>query len=47
MLAYMMYGLKTKPADQKLSVYLIHTRLGVQGTVIGAFALGMIAMIYQ
>ncbi len=29
------------PAGEKLSVYLIHTRLGVQSTVIGALCLVM------
>ncbi len=41
-LSYMLYGLKNKPANQKMSVYLIHTRLGVQGTVIGMLTVGMI-----
>ena len=32
---YMAKNFKNKPKDMKLSVYLIHTRLLAQGTVIG------------
>jgi hypothetical protein len=42
----MLIGLKNKPKDVKLSVYLIHTRLAVQGTVITALSIGMIGQIY-
>ena len=32
---YMARNFKNKPKDMKISVYLIHTRLLAQGTVIG------------
>ena len=34
-LVYMAREFKNRPKDMKISVYLIHTRLFVQGTVIG------------
>lgn len=46
-LGYMLYGLKNRDPGQKLSVYLIHTRLAVQGTVIGALSMGMIYQMYR
>lgn len=46
-LGYMMYGLKNRKPGEKLSVYLIHTRLGVQGTVVGALTLGMAMHMYH
>lgn len=46
-LAYMLSGVGRRGKGEKLSVYLIHTRLGVQGTIIGALALGMGYQIYQ
>ena len=33
--AYMARNFKNRPKDMKISVYLIHTRLLAQGTVIG------------
>ena len=46
-LAYMAYGLRHKPKTEKLSVYLIHTRLGVQGTVIGALTCAMVYHLFR
>jgi len=40
--AYMAREFKNRPQNMKLSVYLIHTRLVAQGTVIGVLTLGMI-----
>ena len=34
---YMARNFKNRPKDMKVSVYLIHTRLFAQGTVIGEF----------
>ena len=46
-LGYMLYGIKNKPKDMRLSVYMIHTRMYVQGTVIIALTVGMAAQIYK
>jgi hypothetical protein len=43
-LGYMAWGLRTR--KEKLSVYLIHTRLGVQGSIIGALSVAMTYQIY-
>ena len=43
-LCYMAWGLTHRQPGEKLSVYLIHTRLGVQGAIIGTLAA---AMTYQ
>jgi len=45
-LAYMARGFKNKGADVKTSVYLIHTRMVAQMSVIGVLSLGMIHQIY-
>ena len=46
-LGYMARNFKNKPKDMKFSVYLIHTRLVAQGTVVGVLSLGMLYQIYQ
>ena len=43
-LGYMAYSWRT--SKEKLSVYLIHTRLGVQGSVVGALTVAMGYQIY-
>jgi len=43
---YMAKNLKNKPKDMKLSVYMIHTRLLAQGSVVGVLSLGMIYQMY-
>ncbi len=45
--AWMMWGLKHRPKDQKLSVYLIHTRLGVQSAVVGCLTMAMAYNIFK
>lgn len=44
-LGYMMYTLRT--SKQKLSVHLIHTRLGVQGSVVVCMTAAMCYQFYQ
>jgi len=44
---YMARGFKNKDPNMKTSVYLIHTRLLAQGTVIGVLTLGMMHQMYQ
>ena len=46
-LGYMLWGLRHRPKNEKLSVYLIHTRLGVQSTVIGALTLAMAYTLFK
>ena len=46
-LGYMAWGLTHRKPGEKLSVYLIHTRLGVQGAIIGTLAAAMTYQIYQ
>lgn len=43
----MMAKVARRPKDQKLSVYLIHTRLGVQGAIVGALTLAMLAETFK
>jgi len=43
---YMAKKFKDRPAGTKTSVYLIHTRLLAQGTVVGVLTLGMIYQMY-
>jgi len=43
---YMARGFKNKDPNMKTSVYLIHTRLLAQGTVIGVLTLGMLHQMY-
>jgi len=38
---------KNKPKDMKISVYLIHTRLIAQGTVVGFMTVGMIGQMWK
>jgi len=45
-LGYMIRNFKNKQSDMKLSVYVIHTRLLAQGTVVGVLSLGMIHQLY-
>eukprot|EP00091_Calanus_sinicus_P008931 TRINITY_DN21231_c0_g1_i1.p1 TRINITY_DN21231_c0_g1~~TRINITY_DN21231_c0_g1_i1.p1 ORF type:complete len:105 (-),score=11.20 TRINITY_DN21231_c0_g1_i1:102-416(-) len=44
--AYMAKNFKNKDPNMKLSVYVIHTRLLAQGTVIGVLTLGMMHQMY-
>lgn len=44
---YMARNFKNRPKDMKVSVYLIHTRLVAQGTVIGVLCLGMLNEMYK
>jgi len=44
---YMARSFKNKPKDMKLSVYLIHTRMFAQGSVIGVLSLGMMYQMFQ
>eukprot|EP00088_Acartia_fossae_P019837 TRINITY_DN21596_c0_g1_i1.p1 TRINITY_DN21596_c0_g1~~TRINITY_DN21596_c0_g1_i1.p1 ORF type:complete len:103 (+),score=11.70 TRINITY_DN21596_c0_g1_i1:23-331(+) len=44
--AYMIRNFRNRSPDMKLSVYVIHTRLLAQGTVIGVLSLGMIYQMY-
>ena len=46
-LCYMAWGLTHRKPGEKLSVYLIHTRLGVQGAIIGTLAAAMTFQIYK
>merc|ERR1712126_460747 len=41
-LAYMARQFKNKPKDMKISVYLIHTRMYAQMTVVGVLCCGML-----
>jgi len=43
---YNIWGLRTKPKDMKLSVYLIHMRVGAQGFVVSALTLGVCYQMY-
>jgi len=43
---YMARNFKNRDPNMKISVYLIHTRLLAQGTVIGVLTLGMIHQMY-
>jgi hypothetical protein len=45
-LCYMAWGLTHRKPGEKLSVYLIHTRLGVQGAIIGTLAAAMTYQLY-
>jgi len=45
-LAYSAFKFKTR-GDQKLSVYLIHTRVAAQGAIVGALTVGCIYQIFQ
>eukprot|EP00096_Caligus_rogercresseyi_P001895 TRINITY_DN1331_c0_g1_i1.p1 TRINITY_DN1331_c0_g1~~TRINITY_DN1331_c0_g1_i1.p1 ORF type:complete len:105 (-),score=37.98 TRINITY_DN1331_c0_g1_i1:420-734(-) len=45
-LGRMLWGLKNKPKDMKLSIYLIHTRMAMQGAVVGTLVLGMCHQLY-
>ena len=40
-LAYMLYNIKRRPKGQKLSIYLIHTRLAVCGTIVSSLVAAM------
>ncbi|XP_029450801.1 HIG1 domain family member 1C [Rhinatrema bivittatum] len=44
--AYGLYKLKSR-GDQKLSVHLIHMRVGAQGFVVGAMTFGVIYSMYK
>merc|ERR1711864_35036 len=44
---YMARNFKNRDPNMKISVYLIHTRLLAQGTVIGVLTLGMLHQMYQ
>jgi len=44
---YMIRNFKNKSKDMKLSVYVIHTRMFAQGSVIAILSLGMIAQMYK
>ena len=44
---YMAKNFKNKPKDMKLSVYLIHTRLLAQGTVIGKILCYVLTRIFE
>ena len=46
-LCYMAWGLTHRKPGEKLSVYLIHTRLGVQGAIIGTLAAAMTYQLYK
>uniref|UniRef100_A0A0K2URP5 HIG1 hypoxia inducible domain family, member 1A [Melopsittacus undulatus] n=1 Tax=Lepeophtheirus salmonis TaxID=72036 RepID=A0A0K2URP5_LEPSM len=46
-LGKMLWGLKNKPKDVKLSMYLIHTRMAMQGAVVGTLVLGMCHQMMQ
>jgi hypothetical protein len=46
-LCYMAWGLTHRKPGEKLSVYLIHTRLGVQGAIIGSLAAAMTYQLYR
>jgi len=45
-LAYSAFKFKTR-GNQKLSVYLIHTRVAAQGAIVGALTVGCIYQIFQ
>eukprot|EP00090_Calanus_glacialis_P016296 TRINITY_DN2553_c0_g1_i1.p1 TRINITY_DN2553_c0_g1~~TRINITY_DN2553_c0_g1_i1.p1 ORF type:complete len:107 (-),score=17.19 TRINITY_DN2553_c0_g1_i1:114-434(-) len=44
--AYMARNFKNRDPNMKISVYLIHTRLLAQSTVIGVLTLGMVHQMY-
>ncbi|KAM4795032.1 HIG1 domain family member 1C [Rhinophrynus dorsalis] len=44
--AYGLYKLKSR-GDQKMSVHLIHMRVGAQGFVVGAMTFGVIYSMYK
>eukprot|EP00092_Neocalanus_flemingeri_P031516 GFUD01034227.1.p1 GENE.GFUD01034227.1~~GFUD01034227.1.p1 ORF type:complete len:120 (+),score=24.13 GFUD01034227.1:54-362(+) len=44
--AYMVKNFKNRDPNMKFSVYLIHTRLLAQSTVIGVLTLGMVHQMY-
>ncbi|XP_023334341.1 HIG1 domain family member 1A, mitochondrial isoform X2 [Eurytemora carolleeae] len=46
-LGYMARNFKNKNKDMKISVYVIHTRMLAQGTVIGVLCLGMFSQMYK
>ncbi|CAI9621774.1 unnamed protein product [Staurois parvus] len=44
--AYGLYKLRSR-GDQKMSVHLIHMRVGAQGFVVGAMTFGVIYSMYK
>jgi len=46
-LAYMARNFKNKAPDMKISIYLIHTRMLAQGTVVGLLSVGMMYQMYH
>ena len=44
---YNLYHLRHKPKDMKLSVYLIHMRVGAQGFVVSCLTMGVCYQMYQ
>jgi len=45
--AYMARQFKNKPKDMKISVYLIHTRMYAQMTVVGVLCCGMFSQMWK
>ena len=46
-LFYMLWGLTHRKPGEKLSVYLIHTRLAAQGAIVGILGAAMSYQIYK
>lgn len=44
---YMVRNFKNKNPNTKLSVYVIHTRMLAQGTVVGILSMGMMYQMYK
>jgi len=45
--AYMARQFRNKPKDMKISVYLIHTRMYAQMTVVGVLCCGMFSQMWK